>query len=822
MKKTIKTQTIQNKTYPLPGWFIVVFISFVLSLSLTLTGCFSNTGQPVSSNSSTLSTDSDTTDDQEEGTDLDLEISNVIIAAGGGSDESYNTTIYFNADDDNEKISTYCDTSGNKPCYCEFSWTEINEETGSSVSVPRIIKTVTETVQGSLVTCAAPAILPTEIDDGVTIKILVKSNLFSYDLDAYSYLKGDTSGSDADFRDQNGQAFLNIHRYTCYEKINKGLVVESKESTATNSITGEIKDYLIGTQFCVAGEGGDGCNTPDEDYSSQSYIYEAYVTSILRGGIVVENERYACGKVEETLVADGSIGAGGGFWPLDSTFALAKGKTETFTVPVVAPSVLQSEFDLTTASTTCESSGDDDGGSLSSSAIATKCLGFGIKPETNGSCPSFTDSDGLIRKTYRLRRYVALYPVTFDGTGDVIEEPRGANVAYVLDREVSGSDPLDNPITYKGPLPCPFAYYDHSGVLELEDHTGSIITNYAGGKPGYVASSSTLWDGKNVDGTHFPNVDDASANSCATTFPIVTDTSIGDTILFATSHESNEGHVILDGGITINLDKVYVRPVKKWSPHYEEDTDFYACAPESDDFVDAPLHFAKNEDGNIAWCAESSPTQTDFVEDLDKKQNATLGDTAPGNFVPFTSHAVKNSSSANCTATVPELPAGYPSSISGDTCSTDAQSQYAWGAGNNVVFEDAASHESDLIIDFNTADGGADNICANNSCDRTVINTTDGSWKKHPLLAPAHEMEEVLRTDKSFVCGITYDSEGNKVGQSPSDGCCSSDVVFLESGVEALTDVKEIIGPDGVSVILTVKDKTAHLEPDVRCTAPSY
>jgi hypothetical protein len=80
--------------------------------------------------------------------------------------------------------------------------------------------------------------------------------------------------------------------------------------------------------------------------------------------------------------------------------------------------------------------------------------------------------------------------------------------------------------------------------------------------------------------------------------------------------------------LTTLASKKYVRPGKSWAPHYEEDTGFQACAPQSNPLRDPPLHFAYNGN-NMAWCAEVYPSQND---NSNKLSGATI----------YTSHKVHN------------------------------------------------------------------------------------------------------------------------------------------------------------------------------------
>ena len=152
---------------------------------------------------------------------------------------------------------------------------------------------------------------------------------------------------------------------------------------------------------------------------------------------------------------------------------------------------------------------------------------------------------------------------------------------------------------------------------------------------------------------------------------------------------------------------------------------------------------------------------------------------------PYTSHFVRNTTSATCTATIPPAIANatvkYPVTGLGrhtDTISTPP------------------------LINTSDASAGTSKNAAN-TCDRTVI-SGNLQWGRFPLLAPANEVENGLISDSSYNCTVTYDNNGGKTGlKTPSQGCCGPNVQ-VPSGT--------VIGVNGF----------AHLEPDVSCGSPKY
>jgi hypothetical protein len=249
-----------------------------------------------------------------------------------------------------------------------------------------------------------------------------------------------------------------------------------------------------------------------------------------------------------------------------------------------------------------------------------------------------------------------------------------------------------------------------------------------GGIPAYVGTSNSAWTGTNVDGIQFPNSDNATSCSAVLPIPNGDDLSVFG---ITTIHRTNPDP---------RYQRVFVRPVRSWTPHYVEDTDYLACAPTSRPFRDPPLHF-QQMGSNMNYCAEVYPTQNGRLTDLEK--SAQTAGVSMGQVLPYTSHVTKNSTSAACSAraltSVPGaiIPAGYP------------------GGG-------AANHPG-----------------APNTCDRTVI-TSGAAWGHFPLLAGAADTESALASDSSYACLVSWEdpSRVSKMGlASPSGGCCSAAVV---------------------------------------------
>ncbi len=546
-----------------------------------------------------------------------------------------------------------------KPCVCQFTWSELNASTGNNIPFTRTIQTSVVNAQQSLVTCNAPDVFNAEIPEGTTIRITIlpgpgSSEVFTSG--TFSYVKP-VAVQAGDFRDQLGRSFINVMHYACYEQFQRGASITSKIGTRTNSQSGEPKSYPQANQFCVQRGGGtpaQGCdtptNTPQSNFSSQAFYYNFFVRSTDSGNVNLANDRYTCPQVLESLYNSDLVGGRGRLWPRDTTFALSLSSSPDFNVGVNAFVELANGGGdpIARNSKACNSTTVPASNSTSNGFVLG-CLGFAKKPNTDGTCPSFRDSSGSIRFTYRLRRFVALYPPLFEVDGRPPTQPQPLDTIYVLDRPVqppAGSDPLRQ-YTMRGPKPCPFALLDQKGVLGNFDPLYNAPAN-GGFVPTYAATNNPGWNGTNVDGLQFPNFD--SANSCSAAIPLAKiDANNPDQVVFSVGTVNSRNPV---------LPSIYVRPIRAWAPHYEEDTEFEACAPQASPFRDPPLHFSKDlTTGNVSWCAESYPSQNDHVAANDRVPNPTQPLSGANAFIghmrPYTSHASKNSASAVCTSTIP-------------------------------------------------------------------------------------------------------------------------------------------------------------------------
>jgi hypothetical protein len=465
--------------------------------------------------------------------------------------------------------------------------------------------------------------------------------------------------------------------------------------------------------------------------SSQSYYYNLYIRNTAVGSINAANANYRCPRVREALFG----GATGSYYPLDSNFALALEPVGNFNIGVEAYTKVGVQTDPNSVNTSCDpnkASTPSDGKSL-----VAGCLGFAAKPNTDGSCPMIRVG-GVLRNTYRLRKYFALYPHHFQANGKLFDpnalQPR--DVIFVLDRPVTGSsDPL-KPFTMLGPKPCPFAFFDKKGVTEA----GSLIVAPSGADipykyngpipetykrfvlsdhvPAYVGTNNARWNGKNVDGTHFPNVDNLHENSCSTTM------SIRDPLTDQWSVTTlNRGNLN-----PIYNQNVYVRPIDAWLPKYLEDTSFVACAPESSVKRDPPLHLYTNTTTlNTAYCSEVYPTQNPYISLLEPGS-------AYGTYhevKPYTSHSASTCSTIDYDSL---LPAPY---LTNAPAGKARKSQKT-----------------------------------NELCERTIV--SQSPLPPMPLLAPEEDVRDALANDSQFECRVTYDDTGTKKDLKSPQRCCQN------------------------------------------------
>jgi len=748
-------------------------------------------------------------------------ISNVeFSASGSGDSQTFTTAIYLNPSESTGPITNSCMSSSGstpspKPCSCKFDWNEINDSSGSSSPIPHTVYSSLATVQSSLVTCPGPVYYETEIPNGTTINISIVpsgANVETFSITPYEYLKRPGSSTTGSFTDAQGNVFDNILRYSCYQQFKKGTDIISRKKKITNPSDGATVDMVMASQFCVAGKSsGTGCETvPESQNSAQANYYNLFIPDSRKGEINSQNANYVCPRVKESLRGSSTIGDQGEFWPLDTSFSLSVAKTVDYTIGVEAYATLNIGNEASSQSTSCS------GETIENAAggLVKKCLGFAAKTNSDGTCPSIRDTENRIHQTYRLRRYIAVYPPIYDADGKMSVK-QSVDSIYVADRPVSSLNATQSkPYTMLGPKPCPFAYFDHKGVIATDGdyadndskRPGYYATNDADGtrhRPGYYTLSGVGWDGKNVDGLYFPNQD--VGGSCSAAFPIFNSST--NTWSIATSHSTNATSI---------YQKVFVRPMEPWAPHYVEDTSFEACAPQSwPQLLDPPLHFAKDSDGNVGWCAEVYPSQNPNISAVDKVNDAG---TIVGKVLPFTSHVVKNSMSPKCTNTSLSIPSNYAAAVasclrvgdgSGNDC--DRQCSYTGVARHpSLLFMEEATVSSGCSSTYGGDErDGSCYLCAGLTCDRTVQSTTV-SWAKYPLLAPAIDIEAAIKADiKSYGCLITYDNKSGKTGKaSPKQGCCGTNVKVYTCATTGSED--------------ECRNDNAHLEPTAPCLVPSY
>jgi hypothetical protein len=756
-----------------------------------------------------------------------FKVANVtVVLAAGATSTPPTTTVYFDpvksvsaTGSGAPMMSSHCSGSAAgsaataKACVCQYTWNETNATGATSVAYQRTVQTAVATAQAALITCPAPDVYNNEIADGTTVKLTVlpaSGNSEIFTVGTYSFIKNNSQVTGS-FRDAAGHSFENIMHYACYEQFKKGSVIVSKVNNVTNSKTGEPGSYPYANQFCVQNSSGtyDPTSCPamvshPVTYSAQAYYYNFFVRSTEVGDVNQWNDRYACPTIKEAIGGSTNVGSQGSLYPLDTNYALSVGKTPDFNIGVDAfLELANGGGDPVSAHTkTCAGAVPD--GNKSNNGFVQGCLGFAAKPNADGTCPYFRDSNSAIRFTYRLRRYVAVYPPVFDAIGKAPTTGQSSDTIYVLDRPVTppaGSDPL-KPYTMKGPKPCPFALYDANGVNGIFDVFYSNSPNKS--RPGYYSTNDLVWNGKNVDGTEFPNTD--SSNSCSTAISLVKFDSVNQdlaTFSIGTVHSTNAVY-----------QHMYVRPQASWAPHYEEDTEFQACAPQAGPVIkDPPLHFSRDTmTGNVAWCAESYPSQNDHVPNIDRLIDpnkapldpVTAGDpalfgapgTPPNKYVgrvkPFTSHIVKNSASSVCRAT---KPSSIPSTALYPTTGE-------------------AYHQATTAVDISVTPvgGGSTLAYASTTCDRTAVQTGNLAWANFPLLADGRDVETALAADDSYDCAITYDNSGSKSTRSvsPSNGCCGS-AVQMNTGLFPVGSTSQ-----------RLFNKSAHLEPDATCQQPTY
>jgi hypothetical protein len=711
-------------------------------------------------------------------------INNIVIASNassttgttttGTASPTYETQIYLNSSTSSPNLLSDCaaatSSTGTSSCTCQYTWTETNTTSGSAVIIPRQVITNIDNVQKYELSCPAPSVYGSDIQNGTSLNVTVlpaTGGTVQASFNTYTYVVGQTSTvTTSNFTDSQATPFANIARYTCLEQTQRGMSLQSMTSTVTDSgsLALGTRTYPLANKFClrnfagtVPGKAANCLTLPAVGYSAQSYYFNLYIQQNAIGNINPGNNVFTCPLVKEALSnPSAAIGTQGKYWPLDTAFALSLSMTSNYSVSVEANMVTTNPSDPVSQAVSCaQMAGQTTPGSTATPAnnansLVTSCLGFAAPANSNGSCPVI---NGL--QTYRLRRYYALYPPIFDTTGAGLGNPQQLDSIYVSDRPVTNPADPSAVITMTGPKPCPFSYFDKTGVT---------------GATGYVGTSNANWNGTNVDGIQFPNVDSSNLNgtgvmSCATALPLVSAAQNELTVTTISSAHNPVSRGTFPGDPTRSLSTVYVRPTEAWAPHYVEDTAFLACAPLARPLVDPPLHFAKltANPSALTYCAEVYPSQNDNLNALDPTNLGTIS--------PFTSHTPLNSAITACEFQIANppfgetIPIGYP----------------AGGVGHHLA--------------------------ANaNACNRTVLNPAGGiTWPQFPLLAAPADVDATLEADSGYGCTINS-YNGNPSSQlSPSQGCCGTNVAVTP-------------GAAG--------NTSAHLEPTsnaaTNCMVPNY
>ncbi len=689
-----------------------------------------------------------------------LYISNVIVSGTTitSSSSTKTASIYFNTSQSTAPLSHHCNTATDstaKPCLCQYTWIDSNSTQNGQTPLTRTVQTTPTSIQPNAAVCPLPDVYSTEVATNTQIAITLLTSVSNPDngllkVNTYNYVVG-SQGTTGAFVDASGDTFDNILHYSCYQLFQRSVSIASKTAMATNPQTGATITVALGSQFCTSNNGNtpSGCpSSSSTDFSSQAYYFNLYIRNSDRGNINQYNSSFICPIVNESLPGSNT----GQYWPLDQTFSLALTATSVFNVGVEANSQLSSGSDPVSQSHGCFSTTTSS--SSNTNSIILSCLGFATQANSDGTCPTITNGNHQLIPTFRLRRYITAYPRLFNASGS----PTGAqsiDTIYVLDRPVSAplnSDPL-KPYTMLGPKPCPFAYYDRTAV------TGST---------GYKSSTSALWAGKNVDGLTFPNVDgiDLFGNpSCSATIPIV---SPDHTAMGVTTINKYNTH---------GYSSLPIRASQPFLPHYEEDINFVACAPQALPLIDAPLHFSRDtisadaRQGNVAWCAEYYPTQNPNVPSIDP--TPSIG---TPNIAPFTSHVSKNTAAGQCSAST----------------LTVTGTGYSYAATGIAYHPSATTWENGMS--------------AATTCDRTV-SLSNTTWTRFPLLARSADIESAIQNDYSYQCVVTYDgNSGKAMSVTPSDGCCNANAVFIPT----------------VSATSVAVPTAAHLEPGTACGIPNY
>ena len=448
-------------------------------------------------------------------------------------------------------------------------------------------------------------------------------------------------------------------------------------------------------------------------------------------------------------------------------------------------------------------------------------MGYGKKPNANGTCGSIVDSNGRTRPLTRLRRYRVIYPPAFQNAGQVQQSNPEADQVYVADRlvaDVSGN--LTGNMIY-GPKPCNFSWFDHEGVTNrtttaVQDFQTNFTGSLAGSSswPTYKSTSNYYYHNTvlnadinvNPDGKVLPNIDrdgtvgSITAPSCSAAISVYDSdpTGLVSSARVMTSYVNRTDYITL-GTRRIYLGEIHMNPVERWSPDYVEDTSFQACVPISDSYIEPPLHFYRDAGGSVAWCAKVYPTQNPYWLDLNSKMKP-MGATIAQKAVNWPSAA---------------LVSWYTSHIKGvvgldtyNTCSsTPVDKICEWSLGTTI----GADYASCLLYLGNAVTAAG---ATNNRCDRSVTFDANQEYRGFPLLASDTDIQSMLASDlgkdKNYSCNYSVNTNPAKVNKTqPLSNCC---------GVKAGTP---ILDAATAKLINATPATSGHLEPYLNPAFPN-
>ncbi len=453
-------------------------------------------------------------------------------------------------------------TSPGKPCACVVSWTD------PSLAAPRRIDTAVSHTETGLLECPVPPGFRQEVDKSTPLLI----SLIGTGARSGSFKSNTLQFSLASLPSSNSIAWTNVFRHVCFDTFRRsGQIQNFRPSTPMQGgLQGlESKVPVWSNAFMLGAE----------EQSTQLYPYHFYSSGTAgTDGKTLGNGFYCPTVTRES--------AGGAPNVEDSTFALSEKANESFTVKVETPRAFLPDQGTT--------------------------LGYALKPllapaAAAGSCPKIGDLP-----TYRLRRYFLTLPARYAADGKLIPGSQPSlDLVYVLDRPVAAKDPLGHDVTYliAGPKPCPFAWKDVKGTSGTFSAGSWSETGGNAGK--YVATNDPAWSGVNLDGIELPRTDQA-AQSCSASLLLLSEPSKAVAWSLGTVSSHNPSP---------RLQRVPMRPMEAWSPAWQEDTSFLACAPEPQAIGgvtprQAPIEVARVMSGSgstlrwsWSWCAKTLPNE---------------------------------------------------------------------------------------------------------------------------------------------------------------------------------------------------------------------